>query len=379
MKNALMYTHVASMTKLFNMDNIKILQNQGYKVDVACNFKFGNSISDEELEKFKEQLRNMNVDYYDIPVPRKLSDVKNLYISYKKTKELINKNGYELIHCHSPIGAFICRIANRHSKYYLSNKMIYTAHGFHFFKGNIFLKNFIFKNVEKYGARYTDILITINKEDYHAAKKFTLKNNGHVEYVPGIGIDLNMINEMKGDKKELCNQFNIPSDAILMLSVGEINSNKNHSAVIECMDQLPNNVHYVICGQGPLEETYIEKAKEMGISNRLHLLGYRSDVINIMKSCDLFVFPSKREGLSVALMEAMACGLPCIVSDIRGNIDLIKNGENGYLSDFKGDFKVCVKLSLDNLTEISIKNKEDCKKYSKENINKLMDRIYKRD
>ena len=371
MKKALMYASVASMIQQFNMNNIKLLQELGYEVHVACNFEFGSTISNEKINKLKETLTNMNVKYYHIPVPRKISNFSNLYLSYKKTLKLMNENKYNLIHCHSPIGGIICRIANKHSKNYSNARMIYTAHGFHFFKGNNPIKNFIFKNIERYGARFTDTLITINREDYNAAKEFKLKKNGTVEYVPGIGIDLDKINAIEGNKDDLCKELNIPTDSILLLSVGELNQNKNHRVVIEQLDKLPNNVHYIICGQGSLKEEYESLAKEHNVQHRLHLLGYRDDVLKIMKSCDVFVFPSKREGLSVALMEAMACKLICIASRIRGNVDL----ENNNIYYFE-------KENAQQLNDVIMKaiNKRseniDLKQYSSKYINSVIRSIY---
>ena len=371
MKKALMYASVASMIQQFNMNNIKLLQDLGYEVHVACNFEFGSTISNEKINKLKETLTNMNVKYYHIPVPRKISDFSNLYLSYKKTLKLMNENKYNLIHCHSPIGGIICRIANKHCKNYSNARMIYTAHGFHFFKGNNPIKNFIFKNIERYGARFTDTLITINKEDYNSAKKFKLKKNGKVEYVPGIGIDLDKINAIEGNKDDLCKELNIPTDSILLLSVGELNQNKNHIVVIEQLDKLPDNVHYIICGQGILKEEYESLAKEHNVQHRLHLLGYRDDVLKIMKSCDVFVFPSKREGLSVALMEAMACKLICVASRIRGNVDL----ENNNIYYFE-------KENVQQLNDVIMKaiNKRsenvDLKQYSSKYINSVIRSIY---
>lgn len=371
MKKALMYASVASMIQQFNMNNIKLLKELGYEVHVACNFEFGSTISNEKISKLKEDLTNMNVKYYHIPVPRKISDFSNLYLSYKKTLKLMNENKYNLIHCHSPIGGIICRIANKHSKNYSNARMIYTAHGFHFFKGNNPIKNFVFKNIERYGARFTDTLITINKEDYNAAKEFKLKKNGTVEYVPGIGIDLDKINAIEGNKDDLCKELNIPTDSILLLSVGELNQNKNHRVVIEQLDKLPDNVHYIICGQGILKEEYESLAKEHNVQHRLHLLGYRDDVLKIMKSCDVFVFPSKREGLSVALMEAMACKLICVASRIRGNVDL----ENNNIYYFE-------KENVQQLNDVIMKaiNKRsenvDLKQYSSKYINSVIRSIY---
>lgn len=376
MKKALMYASVASMIQQFNMNNIKLLQELGYKVDVACNFEFGSTISNEKIEKLKNDLKELGVDFYHIPVPRKIFDFKNLKLSYRLTKQLMNQNSYDLIHCHSPIGGIICRLANKNSNYYSKTRMIYTAHGFHFFKGNNPVKNLIFKSIEKYGAKYTDTLITINKEDYNAAKKFRLKKNGNVEYVPGIGIDLDKINSIQGNKEKLCNELNIPKDSILLLSVGELNENKNHEIVIDVLDKLPGNVHYLICGQGILKENHLENAKEKDVDSRLHLLGFRNDVIQIMKSCDIFVFPSKREGLSVALMEAIASGLSCVASDIRGNNDLINDLDGNLFS--LGDENQLVDAIVNNITSLKKEKNinERINNYKKENIEIKMRKIY---
>ncbi len=356
MKRALMYASVASMIQQFNMNNIKLLQNLGYKVDVACNFEYGSTISKDKIEQLKVELNDMGVRYYHIPIPRKISDFKGIKVSYQKTKILMDDNKYNLIHCHSPIGGIVCRMANKNSENYKNSKMIYTAHGFHFFKGNNSIKNIIFRSIEKYAAKYTDILITINKEDYAAAKKFKLKKNGNVEYIPGIGIDLEKINSIKGKREELLGELNISQDAFLMLSVGELNENKNHKEVVETLKKLPDNVHYLICGKGNQKENLENQVREDKCESKLHLLGYRDDVLEVMKSCDLFVFPSKREGLSVALMEAMACGLPCIVSNIRGNCDLIENFKGGFLVD-DSEYESKIK-SIFNDSQMAIEMKE---------------------
>ncbi len=335
MKKALMYASVASMIQQFNMNNIKLLIELGYKVDVACNFEFGSTISNEKIEQLKKDLTVLGVNYYHIPIPRKITDIKSIYEAYQLSKKLMNEKKYDLIHCHSPIGGLICREANKHSENYTKCKMIYTAHGFHFFKGNNPIKNFIFKSIERHAAKYTDILITINKEDYEHAKHWHFKLNGCVNYVPGIGIDTLAINEVKGDKKALCQSLGIPKNSQLLLSVGELNTNKNHVAIIDALPNISSTYHYLICGNEPQKNFLIERAKRLGVLERVHLLGYRSNVITIMKACDFFVFPSKREGLSVALMEAQAAGMCCIVSKIRGNTDLVENRCNGFVLDTK--------------------------------------------
>ncbi|QUO31231.1 glycosyltransferase [Faecalicatena sp. Marseille-Q4148] len=371
MKKALVFASVASMIQQFNMNNIRLLQELGYQVDVACNFKFGSSISDEKIRELKKTLEELHVGYYHIPVPRKIQDVKGIMKSYRMSLKLMNEQKYDLIHCHSPIGGIICRMANRRSSNYQHCKMIYTAHGFHFFKGNHPLKNLIFGTVERLGAHFTDVLLTINLEDYEAAKKFRLKKQGCIKYVPGIGMDLKSIQEIEPKREQLCNELGLSADTRLIVSVGELNKNKNHAVVVEALSWLPENFHYLICGQGDLREELSVLADSLQCGDRLHLLNYRRDVISIVKSCDYFVFPSKREGLSVALMEALVCNATCLASRIRGNTDLIYDRENGFL--FDADERAAQEI-YDLIQEIE--RKGVC--FDEEVQNKVLDKIDRR-
>lgn len=378
-KKVLITTTTPYMIRQFLLNDIKILQNLEYEIDIATNFQTFNVISEEELRKLKEYLENEHIQIHQIDFERSMFKIGSHIKSYKQMKKLMNERKYDLIHTHTPISSLITRIAFKNSRIFDKCRMIYTAHGFHFFKGNNPLKNFLFRNIEKYGAKYTDTLITINKEDYAAAKKFKLRKNGTVEYVPGVGIDIDKINAIQGNKEELCKELNIPVDSILLLSVGELNNNKNHKVVIECLPALPKNMHYLICGVGPLKEQHEELAKKLDVLDRLHLLGYRNDVIRIMKSCDIFIFPSKREGLSVALMEAMACGLPCIASEIRGNVDLIKNNTRNYLFDLNKCDAIVVDIMriIQEKPVNTLSNNDMMKSFDKNQIEILMKKIYR--
>lgn len=367
MKKALMYASVASMIQQFNMDNIRLLIECGYTVDVACNMEVGSTISDEKIAAMKQQLESEGVRVYHIPVPRKITAIGNIISSLSQTKKLMNENGYDLIHCHSPIGGMVCRMANRLSRHYKKAKMVYTAHGFHFFRGAPKINWLMFYPVEKLCARLTDVLITINKEDYAAAKKFHLKKNGVVEYVPGIGVDLDKLSAFPEKREEICSSLNIPTSSVLMLSVGELNDNKNQRSVVAALPSLPDNYHYLICGQGPNKETLEALAKENGCEKRLHILGYRDDVPSVLKSCDMFIFPSKREGLSVALMEAMSCGMICFVSDIRGNSDLISEEAGGVRFNVESFTDELIK-TINSIDDFA-KYKETCKKANRQKIN----------
>ena len=207
-------------------------------------------------------------------------------------------------------------------------KIIYPAHGFHFYKGAPKKNWLIFYPIEKVCSNFTDVLITINKEDYAFAKKHM--NAKQVEYIPGVGIDTEKFAIPNFNVAEKRMELGLEDKAIMILSVGELNQNKNHEVVIKAISKLENyNIHYFIAGKGDKEQYLQKLAKDLGVN--LYLLGYRTDIIELLNAADIFVFPSFREGLSVALMEAMAAGLPCVVSRIRGNIDLIEDNRGGYL------------------------------------------------
>ena len=268
--------------------------------------------------------------------------------AYFALKKLIEENDFDIIHCHTPVGGVLTRLAARDVRAKGHTKVIYTAHGFHFYKGAPLLNWLVYYPIEKDLSRYTDVLITINKEDYAIAKnKMHAKRT---EYVPGVGIDIGKIKSVKVDRNKKRAELGIPKDSIMLLSVGELSKRKNHEIVIRTLPQIKDkNVIYAICGKGALESYLKKLADKLGGSDRVFLLGFRTDVTEICKAADIFVFPSLQEGLPVALMEAMACGLPIVCSKIRGNTDLIKDKINGRL--FDAEDVESVKGSLSDILE----------------------------
>lgn len=269
--------------------------------------------------------------YYNVPFERNPLKPGNLK-AYKELKHIIDEGEYDIIHCHTPVGAMLTRLAAKQARKQ-GTKVFYTAHGFHFYKGAPAINWILYYPVEKWLSRYTDVLITINKEDFERAKTFKA---GKVCYVPGVGIDLKKFQTnpiIRNEKRRwLCHEYDIPSSATVLLSVGEVNKNKNHRVVIEALGQLKRkDIYYVICGRGPLLDEYKELSRQYKIEEQVILTGYRTDVADFYKAADVFVFPSFREGLPVAVMEAMASGLPVITTRIRGSSDLVTEGENGLL------------------------------------------------
>lgn len=380
MKKALMMAHVASMIDLFNMDNIHILQDMGYEVDVACNFEYGSVTSQQRVNEFKLELILQGINVYHIPVPRSITAIGNIIESYRIIKKLTNSKHYDIVHCQSPIGGVIARLACKKARKH-GTKVIYVAHGFHFYKGASIKNWMLFYPIEKYCAKYTDYLITMNKEDYNIAID-KMKKAKHIKYIPGVGINVQKIRDVNVDLDSKRKELGIPLESTVIVSVGELNKNKNHEVIIRALAILNNtNIQYIICGKGPLKE-YLEcLSQNLNIEQNVHILGYRKDIIEILKASDIFVFPSIREGLSVSLMEAMAAGLPVICSKIRGNTDLINNGVGGYIVptfDIQGYVQAFNTIINDKqiTRKMSDYNCRIINKYNQEAINRIMKNIY---
>lgn len=326
-KKALMLASVASMIDLFNADNIEILLSLGYKVDVAANFSFGSITSKERVDEYKRELFERGIGIYNIPIPRSLSMIKEMLISYKRIRELVERERYEIVHCHSPIGGVLCRLACRKARKRYGIRVIYTAHGFHFFKGASKKAWLVFYPVEWFCSIFTDLLITINQEDYKRACGF---HTCKVFYVPGIGIHVDeVIAAGKGiDRETKRAEFGYKTTDFVFMSTGQISVRKNHEVAIRAMGELRKsgrlgNIKYLIVGFGEEEGRLKKLSKKLGLGSVVAFSGYRSDVKQLLHAVDAFVFPSTQEGLPVAVMEAMAAGLPIVCSRIRGNVDLV--------------------------------------------------------
>lgn len=322
----ILYVTTIGRTMGFFKSFVKELIDKGHTVDIATN---------ESRSSVPDCYREWGCQVYPISCQRSPLSFGN-FKAIGEIKKIVKDGGYELVHCHTPIAAACTRLACN-SLRKNGVKVIYTAHGFHFYKGAPFMNWALFYPVEKLCSGMTDKIITINQEDYAlACEKF---KNTSVAYVPGVGIDTDKFANATVDQEAKRDEIGVPSDAFLLLSVGELNKNKNHEVVLRALAKLGDkSIHYAIAGKGNLDKHLLELAEELGISDNFHLLGYRTDVAELYKVADVYLLPSFREGLNVSIMESLAAGLPVICSNIRGNCDMVKDGENGYLADpFKPD------------------------------------------
>lgn len=364
LEKLLFISNIGKRVGSFSVASITAAKKCGFDFYYAANW---DAATDEQKA---EDEKKYGIKLVHIDLDRSPYSVKNLQ-AYKQLVDFIKKEKINYIHCNTPVGGLLGRLAGEKCNV---KKILYQVHGFHFYDGAPKKNWFIYYPIENWLAKKTDAIITINNEDFKRAKTFKLKNNGRVYYVPGVGMDISQY-DIPGDvrelkRKELCLQ----EKDFALISMGDLIKRKNYAIAIEVIAKMKNpKIHYFICGKGPEEGKLRELAKKYGVEKQVHFMGYRRDIKELLKSADAFLFTSKQEGLARSLMEAMASGLPCVVSDIRGNSDLISNNINGNLCNNVNDYidsitnliqspesaKLFVQRSLDNLNKFSIEKVED--------------------
>lgn len=364
MKKILIVSTVSRQFYLFEQANIEVLHSLGYEVHAAANFADANP-----------RLDALDIIRHHIDIQRSPFCLTNIK-AFNQLKQLMKSEKFDAVHCHSPVGGVLARLA---AKVVGISPIIYTAHGFHFYKGAPLMNWLLYYPVERFLARFTDILITINKEDYQRAQQFKA---GKVVYIPGIGVDTNKFNVIRLDKNIKREELGIKNGTIVLLSIGEMIKRKNHETAIRALAKLKKeNVVYLICGRGKLENYLKELAEKLGVGDKVKFLGFRNDIPEICKASDIFIFPSYQEGLPVAVMEAMAAGLPIICSNIRGNIDLIESGKGGFTVNPNDaeELARCMLQIINNENkriEMGCYNVKTVKKFDITNVKNEMYRIY---
>lgn len=363
MKKVLFVASVIGHLNAFHVPYIELFKEKGYQAECAA--------------KLREGIKVCEIQHH-IDFERRPFNKKNI-VAYRRLKSLLKKGNYEVVHCHTPVAAMLTRLAARKMRK-KGTRVIYTAHGFHFFKGAPIKNWLIYFPVEWLCSFLTDTLITINTEDFEFAKKHL--HAKRIEYVHGVGIDTEKFKNIEVDRDKKREELGIPKESFAVLSVGELNDNKNHETILRAIAKIDRkDIVYVICGQGNKKEYLENLAKELGLEERLILAGFRKDVVEIYKCCDLFAFPSKREGLGMAALEAMTCGLPVVGSNVHGIPDYLVDWETGFrcspldVDAFAGKIQMLIDdLDLRNI--IGEKNKKVVEKFALENSIKEMKKIY---
>ena len=305
----------------FFPDHIHMLQEAGHTVELACNM-------DKPLP---DNAAKLGCVVHHIPFSRSPFSSENM-AAYHTLKRLLTERHYDIIHTHTPNASALVRLACRSLRKTGGPQVFYTAHGFHFYKGAPLKNWMIYYPVERLLSRWTDVLITMNREDFARAQSF---HAGRTELIHGVGIDLARFEGTGvacGARAKIRDDLGIGPDETLLLSVGELIPRKNHETLLKALAKTANlKIKLAIAGTGPLEKPLKALALTLDIKSRALFLGYRNDIPELCRAADIFVFPSLQEGLPVALMEAMASGLPVAASRIRGNVDLLDGTQGGRL------------------------------------------------
>lgn len=371
-----MVSTTSYMIGQFNLDNINILKEMNFQVHVACNFIKGIGWTVKESKNLLNKLKEEGVFCHQIdfdPSPFNISADK---LAYKQLDNLFKKYNFDLMHCQTPVGGVIARqVAKKYR-----TKVIYVAHGFHFFKGAPKKNWLLYYPVEKHMSHYTDLLVTINNEDNSLAKrKFKAKK---IEKINGAGVNTKKFSRDLARRKKTRSDFNIPDEKVVLLSVGELNNNKNHETVIKAISKIDHkNLFYVIAGIGEKRAYLQNLINKLKLQNVVKLAGYRNDIENLYSMADIFVFPSQREGLSSAGVEAMSAGLPIIGSNVRGIKDFMVDGKSGYLVSPLNVNAFAQKITLlekdqSKRLQMGTYNKETAKKFDISNVHNQMKKVY---
>lgn len=357
----------------FHMPFIRELKARGVEVHAA--FK------DNSADKPGLDLSAIDKTF-EVPFERRPLRPNNIK-AYRELKKIIDGNGYDAVHCHTPMGAVITRLAAKSARK-KGTKVIYTAHGFHFFKGASIKNWMLFYPVEKYLSKYTDCLITINSEDCELAHKKKFRA-GKIYKVHGVGVELDKFKAVDANEKaRLRAEYGYDGDTFIMIYPADLSVRKNQPMLFDALQKIAEknkNVKLLLPGQPIRLEEYKRMISERGIADNVEFLGYRRDINNLVGLSDLSVASSFQEGLPINIIEAMAMGNAIVATDVRGNNDAVEDGVNGYLVPV-GDIDLMAEKILElmndreKLRTFGENGLDMVKDFSTENVNREMLTIY---
>lgn len=366
MKKILYVTNISRTVNTFFIPHMNQLVDVGHQVDCACKLTGEHKLKKEKIDD--------RIKFYDIPFTRNPLDYKNI-IAFLKLYKIQKKEKYDIIHVHTPIASFYTRLLKI---FFNDVRMIYTVHGFHFYKGSSKISWIIFGNIEKLFSKLTDTLITINNEDFEVAKTFKCND---VRKINGVGVDFSEFKTMdKETKIKLRESVGVEIDDFVLIMVGEHNKNKNQIQLIKAIEDIEKinpKIKAILIGDGELLEENKRYISDNNIKN-VKVLGFRKDVNEMINISDVLISMSYREGLPKNVIEAMACSKPLILTDIRGNRDLVMNNKNGFIvnvGDIEHTKKAIIKLyNIENIDYLGNKSLEYSKIYD---VNLIVQEISK--
>lgn len=370
-----MLAPMGSVHRRFNKANIDALHTLGYEVELCANFENGEG-PEIHNQTYVNECHENGIVTHSIPFTR--HSLTGSLKCLPQLKNLLIKNRYDIVHTHTETGGLLLKLA---CKVKGDSKFFYTPHGMSFWKGSSLKSQLVYKPLERWICSSMDVNLGMNMEEHNTLLCW---NKQTAYYVHGIGLDIKRMQTPSRHCDEVRSEFGLKESERIVVSVGELDDNKNHITVIRALSMLNRrDFKYVVCGVGPNLDLLTAETASLGLKGNVIMAGYRSDIPDILNAADIFVFPSFHEGLPASVLEAMACGLPIICSEIRGNADLIKDGENGFL--FKPSDAKSLSNHLSLLLEDSAKcssmgkkNRKIVNDFSLENVTKELKTIYAR-
>ena len=368
-----MLAPMGSVHRRFNKANIVALQTLGYQVELCANFENGEG-PEIHNQKYVSECEKIGIKTHSIPFAR--HSLTGSLKCLPQLKDLLKREKYDIVHTHTETGGLLLRLALSAKA---RSKFVYNPHGMSFWKGSSLKSQLIYKPLERWICSGMDVNLGMNGEEMES---LIMWNEGTASYVHGVGLNVTRMQNPKRSQVEVRTEFGLADGEQLIVSIGELDDNKNHITVIRALGSLGRkDFKYVVCGVGPNKEMLHSEASRLGLQDNVILAGYRSDIPDILSATDIFIFPSFHEGMPVSALEAMACGLPVIASKIRGNVDIVRDGDNGYLFEPSDVETLTQKISLlmdDEGLRITMgeKNKVLVQDFSLENVTYELKEVY---
>lgn len=373
---ALLLAAMGSVHRQHNKANIKALKEIGAIIYLAANFGT-DTPREKNNTQFVAECKRDGINIIDIPF-RRGGFITNIF-QIPVLNKFLKREKFDIVHVHTETGGFMLRLSCLiQSK--CNTKFVYTPHGMSFWKGSSLKSQLVYRPLERWICSAMDMNLGMNMEEVENLKRWN-KRTAH--YVHGVGLNVARMQNPARSREQMREEFGLTESDKFIASIGELDDNKNHITVIKALATLGRkDFKYVVCGVGPNKDMLLAEAEHMGLKENVILAGYRSDIPDVLNAADIFVFPSFHEGMPVSALEAMACGLPIICSEIRGNVDIIREGDNGYLFQPSDVETLARKLEylLDDAEKrkiMGLKNKENVKDFSLESVTEELKKIYK--
>jgi glycosyltransferase involved in cell wall biosynthesis len=379
MSSVLFVTTVPITLEAFLLPFADRFRAQGWHVDALAN----GATSDDRLEgRFDRR--------FDVAWSRDPLAPSNVLGAARRVREVVAAGAYDIVHVHTPIAAFVTRFALRSQRGSAGGPLvIYTAHGFHFYRGGSAATNFAYRTLERTAARWTDYLVTVNAEDFEAARAMRGISADRVRLIPGIGVDCERFTpgavcgvEAADVRAQLGGGVG-RSERFLVTMVGELAPVKRHVLAFEALTRVRDpRVHLAVVGDGPLAAELRDRVERMGLADRVTFAGYRRDVPAVLAASDVLLLTSEREGLNRSMLEAMASGVPVIGTDTRGIADVV-DSDVGWIvgHDDAAELATTIDAAAADPAEVTRcgarARERACARYSEDTIVRAYEELYR--